>query len=186
MGYAIAEQLALHGANVILISGPTDLAIPHGSITKINVMSANEMHNACLNKFQKCDAAIMAAAVADFTPAKSSGQKIKSENKSKTLELKLIPTIDIAGKLGELKTRDQKLIGFALETDDEEKNAMKKIKTKNLDFIVLNSLKHKGAGFGYDTNKITIIHKNNKKKNFELKSKSEVANDIVNELIDII
>lgn len=186
MGYAIAWELIQQSAKVILISGPTNLTISNPAIKKVDVLSTHDMHLACLKYFPKCDAAIMSAAVADFTPADKKDQKIKSGGKTKSMDLKLIPTVDIAKDLGKLKKEKQKLIGFALETSNEENNALRKLKSKNLDFIVLNSLNNKGAGFGYDTNKITIIHKDNKKIEFELKSKQKVAVDIVNELMKIL
>jgi len=186
MGYAIAETLAEKGAKVLLISGPTYLKTKNILIDKTDVTSASQMFTECVKRFPNCDAAIMTAAVADYSPVEVKQNKIKSKLKNKNIEIHLKPTKDIAKELGKLKRKNQKLIGFALETDNEEKNALKKIKSKNLDFIVLNSLNEKGAGFGYDTNRISIIHKNNKRKDFELKTKTEVANDIVEELITLI
>lgn len=180
MGYAIACKLASHGAEVILVSGPVALPKPEG-IKFIQVTSADEMYKECYKHFPKCQGAILAAAVSDYKPYKVAKEKIKGKDSSITLELK--PNIDIALELGKIKTERQFLIGFALETNDEIKNAKGKLIRKNLDFIVLNSLKHKGAGFKSDTNKISIIEKNNKITEFELKPKQDVAEDIINKLI---
>lgn len=184
MGFAIAETLARHGAQVSLISGPTDLHLQHSTIQRINVTSAEEMYEKTVKQFAKSDIAVMSAAVADYTPEKVSITKIKKNGDE--LHLKLRKTKDILAELGKQKNKKQILVGFALETDHEIENATKKLNAKNLDFIVLNSLKTKGAGFGHDTNKISIIHRNGKKEDFKLKSKSEVANDIVNHIIDLI
>ncbi len=184
MGFAIAEELANKGAKVILIAGPSQMQLKNKNITRIDVQSAEEMLNATLKHFKKSEVAVLSAAVADYTPEKVSAQKIKKSGD--TLQLKLKKTTDILKELGRLKTKKQLLIGFALETENELANAKKKITEKNLDFIVLNSLKNKGAGFGVDTNKIQIIHKDGKMHNFELKSKSAVAVDIVEQLIQII
>ena len=182
MGYAIAETLADQGAKVILISGPTSLSINHPFITRINITSAWEMFEASVNYFPQCDGAIMSAAVADFTPVVTEPQKVKRGKENYFIELK--PTQDIAAELGKQKSHNQLLVGFALETQDEGANARKKLEKKNLDFIVLNSLNDPGAGFQHDTNKITIIDKHNKTQHFELKSKKEVAVDIVNKIIE--
>ena len=184
MGFAIAEELANKGAKVILIAGPSQMQLKNKNITRIDVQSAEEMLNATLKHFKKSEVAVLSAAVADYTPEKVSAQKIKKSGD--TLQLKLKKTTDILKELGRLKTKKQLLIGFALETENELANAKVKITEKNLDFIVLNSLKNKGAGFGVDTNKIQIIHKDGKMHNFELKSKSAVAVDIVEQLIQII
>jgi len=182
MGYAIAEELAEMGADVILISGPTSLHTIHANIQRVNVVTSDEMYNEALNHFTQCQAAILSAAVADFKPKKQFSEKIKE----KELTIELIATQDIAKKLGELKTEEQRLIGFALETNNELENAKQKIKKKNLDFIVLNSLNDKGAGFQVDTNKVTFIDKNEQITEFALKSKTEVAQDIVTKLIEIL
>jgi len=182
MGFAIAEKLADQGASVILVTGPTHLTTQNNSIKRIDVQTADEMFSYSVKHFKSCDAAIMAAAVADFKPIKKSEEKIKRGKDD--FQINLVPNKDIAAELGKLKTKKQVLVGFALETNDEFKNAIKKINTKNLDFIVLNSLKDKGAGFGYDTNKITIIDSSEKHVNFNLKSKSDAATDIVNMLAD--
>lgn len=180
MGYAIAQECADRGARVVLVSGPTHLSISHPLIDVIKVESAEEMYNAAVGNFDRCDAAILSAAVADFTPAEKADVKIKREKDDLALLLK--PTRDIAAALGTLKKATQKLVGFALETNNEQRNAEHKLKSKNLDFIVLNSLRDKGAGFDVDTNKITIIHGSGEEKIYPLKSKAEVAVDIVDNL----
>jgi phosphopantothenoylcysteine decarboxylase/phosphopantothenate--cysteine ligase len=177
MGYALAEALAEKGAEVILVSGPVSLNTKHQNIKLIEVESAAEMYAACHLHFGSCAIAILAAAVADYTVAKPSAIKIKK--KSETMSLQLVKTKDILKSLGKIKAADQLLVGFALETNNELENAKKKLVSKNLDFIVLNSLQDQGAGFKHDTNKITIVEKSNKITKFELKSKAEVANDIV-------
>ena len=181
MGYAIAEVLADQGAEVLLVSGPTHLEVSNPLIKKIKVQTAQEMYDAAVNNFSDCDGAIMSAAVADFKPVTQYSEKVKRGKDD--LKIILEPNKDIAAELGNIKKENQILVGFALETNNELENAKKKIQNKNLDFIVLNSLKEEGAGFGYDTNKISIIDKSNNITNFELKSKQEVAIDIVNELI---
>ncbi len=179
MGYALAEECKNRGADVTLVSGPVSISKPDG-VKVIDVKSASEMLDACLQNFPDTDIAIMNAAVADYTPAYSADKKIKRTKDDMFIELK--PTKDIAAELGKIKKKHQSLIGFALETDNEEKNASGKLKKKNLDFIVLNSLQDKGAGFGYDTNKISILYQDNNIKKFELKSKQEVAKDIIDEI----
>lgn len=183
MGFAIAEELANLGAEVILISGPVSVDPQHKNIEIIHVESADEMLKNCLAHFEKCDGAIMSAAVADFTPVTPEFQKNKRGKENWNLELK--PTTDIAAKLGSIKNENQILVGFALETNNELENAKSKLKRKNLDFIVLNSLNDAGAGFQVDTNKITIIEKNNNQQKFELKRKKDVAVDIVNKVISL-
>ncbi len=183
MGFAIAEECANRGADVTLVSGPVQISTQHQNINRIDVESAEEMFSQVKKAFSKTDIVISCAAVADFTPKTIANSKIKRGKDDLTIELK--PTTDIAGFLGEHKTK-QKLIGFALETDNEETNALGKLKKKNLDFIVLNSLKDKNAGFGYDTNKITIISANGEKKSFDLKPKTEVAKDIIEQLENIL
>ena len=155
MGYALAEECASRGANVILISGPVQMKCMHPNIHRINVESAEEMYSTAIKEFPDADAGILCAAVADFTPQTVASEKIKREKDDLILQLK--PTHDIAAALGLIKTQAQKLVGFALETNDEESHAQDKLKRKNLDFIVLNSLRDTGAGFQHDTNKITII-----------------------------
>ncbi len=177
MGFAIAEACAEKGAEVILIAGPVQLTTKHKNITRIDVESAEEMYKAAISHFSKTDIGILSAAVADFTPKSKATQKIKNKNKEMTLNLS--QTKDIAAELGKQKKDKQLLVGFALETNNEETNALEKIKNKNFDFIVLNSLNDKNAGFGYDTNKITIFSKTGKKEEYKLKSKNLVANDII-------
>lgn len=181
MGYALAKECRDRGAEVRLISGPVNIAKPE-NIELIDVTSAKQMLDACIKNFPDTDIAIMNAAVADYTPSKTSDKKIKRKGDDLTIELK--PTKDIAAALGNLKSDKQILIGFALETDNEEQNAAGKLKRKKLDFIVLNSLQDRGAGFGHDTNKISIISKDNIIKKFELKHKAEVASDIVDVLAE--
>jgi phosphopantothenoylcysteine decarboxylase/phosphopantothenate--cysteine ligase len=184
MGYALAEELADLGAKVTLVSGPTELTLNHQNIEIINVVDSGDMYKQSRRRFKNMDGAILAAAVADYKPKMTSGKKIKrSENE---LILELEPTIDIARELGKIKNKDQFLAGFALESENEIENARIKLKDKNFDFIVLNSLSDKGAGFNYDTNKISIIDKNNKLTNFKLKSKTEVAKDIIQKIAEII
>ena len=183
MGYALAECCAERGAEVILVSGPVSITEKHPNIRKISVESAEEMYQAAVREFTGSDAAILCAAVADFTPESQSEQKIKREKEDLVLRLK--PTHDIAAALGKLKKENQIMIGFALETNDEVEHAKDKLERKNLDFIVLNSLNDKGAGFRHDTNKITIIDKNSVTE-FPLKDKKEVAADIINHLVEIL
>jgi phosphopantothenoylcysteine decarboxylase/phosphopantothenate--cysteine ligase len=180
MGFAIANAVANLGAEVILISGPSHQQINHSFVKRIDVITADEMYNEAHNYFNDVDIAILAAAVADYKPKNVAHQKIKKKDSSLTIEL--TPTKDILASLGLIK-KHQFLVGFALETNNEIENAKNKIKRKNLDAIVLNSLQDKGAGFATNTNKITIIDKNFNEKPFELKSKAEVAKDIVNEII---
>ncbi len=184
MGYAIAEELADCGAKVILISGPVALKTDKGNIEVINVESAEEMFAECLARFSETDGAVMCAAVSDFTPVKVENQKTKRGVENWKLELQ--PTRDIAQALGEVKNKDQIIAGFALETNDEINNAKSKLVRKNFDFIVLNSLNDNDAGFQFDTNKITIIDKYNNQQLFELKSKREVAVDIVDKIKSIL
>lgn len=181
MGFAIAEELANQGANVILVTGPTHLKTIHQGIQRIDITSSSEMYQACKAHFPHSEITVMSAAVADYTPKKIHENKLKKKPGDLTIELK--PTVDILSELGNKKQKQQVLVGFALETDDELANARKKLEKKNLDFIVLNSLKDMGAGFGTQTNKITIID-NNKTVNFELKNKEDVAKDIVNKIIE--
>ncbi len=177
MGYALARECALCGADVTLVSGPVTLATPHPSIHRVDVESAAQMYEAASSAFADADAAILCAAVADFTPDTRADEKIKRE-KGSGLTLNLKPTRDIAASLGELKRPEQRLVGFALETNDAQAHAREKLVKKNLDFIVLNSLEDKGAGFAVDTNKVTIIDAE-KSTEYPLKSKLEVARDIV-------
>jgi phosphopantothenoylcysteine decarboxylase/phosphopantothenate--cysteine ligase len=183
MGYCIAEELASKGGKVILISGKTHLKTSNPNIKLINIVSAQEMFDEAIKYFSLCNGAILCAAVADYKPASVATNKIKKT--SQDLSITLTPTCDILASLGKGKKENQILVGFALETDNEVENAKKKLKKKNLDFIVLNSLNDKGAGFEVSTNKITIIDKDEKVESFELKSKEEVAKDIVNKLIEL-
>jgi phosphopantothenoylcysteine decarboxylase/phosphopantothenate--cysteine ligase len=177
MGFELALTAARLGAKVQLISGPTSQKIHHPNINQTSIISAAEMHNACSSHFEKSDIVIMAAAVADYTPVNKSKEKIKKKTAELSIQLK--PTVDILKELGSRKKKKQFIVGFALETENERENASRKLKEKNLDLIVLNSLKDKGAGFGYSTNKISVIGKSNKMINFELKTKREVAFDIL-------
>ena len=179
MGYALAEECANRGAEVVLISGPVQLRTTHPGIRRIDVESAEEMYRAATSEFATADAAILCAAVADFTPEQVAEQKIKREGDGLTLHLK--PTHDIAAALGRMKRDGQVLVGFALETNDEESHAQSKLRRKNLDFIVLNSLRDAGAGFRHDTNKITIIDEEQTVA-YPLKNKKDVAADIIDRL----
>ncbi|WP_321479897.1 bifunctional phosphopantothenoylcysteine decarboxylase/phosphopantothenate--cysteine ligase CoaBC [uncultured Bacteroides sp.] len=183
MGYALAEECARRGAEVLLVSGPVQQKVNHPKIKRINVESAAQMHVASVENFPMMDAAILCAAVADFTPETVAEQKMKREGDKLTLSLK--PTEDIAACLGAMKRSDQALVGFALETIDEKKHAQGKLEKKKLDFIVLNSLNDKGAGFRCDTNKISILDREGCV-DYELKSKAEVAYDIVDHLLHFI
>lgn len=183
MGYALAESCAESGAEVILISGPVSLSTRHPAIRRIDVESAEEMYKAATEFYPACDAGILCAAVADFTPETVAPNKIKREKDD--LLIKLRPTRDIAAALGQMKQPHQRLIGFALETHDELAHAQEKRKRKNFDFIVLNSLNDKGAGFRYDTNKITIVDESGHTP-YPLKSKQEAANDIIGKLASIL
>lgn len=182
MGFAIAEECLRRGANVTLIAGPVNLSCSEG-IRRIDVESCEEMYEAALKVFPNTDAAILAAAVADFKPEQQCDRKIKHDKGNMTLHLKT--TTDIAASLGKPKTERQCLIAFALETDNEEQNAMHKLKSKNADFIVLNSMRNKGTCFQSDNNQITIIG-SDRKKQFPIKSKIEAAGDIVDEMVEVI
>ncbi len=180
MGIALAEELARRGARVQLILGPTPLRPTHPDIEVVPVRTAEEMHAATVERFAQADAAILAAAVADYRPATVASEKIKKQGDE--LQLRLVRTPDIAATLGKRKKPGQVLVGFALETENERTNALGKLRRKNLDFIVLNSLRDAGAGFAHDTNKVTILSADGTEKPFPLKSKREVAADIVDEL----
>lgn len=184
MGTSISEVLANQGAMIDLVTGPINIEVTHPNIKRYDVVSAQQMYEQCLQLFPNVDAAIMSAAVSDYTPSNPSPSKIKRNSDNWTIEMKANP--DIAAQMGKMKKENQVLVGFALETDNEEANAIKKLKRKNLDFIVLNSLKVRGAGFATDTNQITIIDRQNKKTEFPLKNKKEVAYDIVNYLIPLL
>jgi len=182
MGFAIAEELYQLGAEVILIAGPTSLRNSSG-IKRIDVVSAKQMLDACLAHFNDSEITVMSAAVADYTPVDVAQQKIKKKEDHFKIQLK--KTTDILATLGRQKSDQQLLVGFALETTDEEHYAKEKLKKKNLDLIVLNSLNDKGAGFKTETNKITIFNKELTKTDFETKSKTEVAKDICNEILKL-
>lgn len=184
MGFALAEVCAKYGADVCLITGPVNLKTQHKNIERIDVQSAAEMYDEVMNRFYGMDGAILCAAVADFTPKETAENKLKREKDDLLLELK--PTQDIAAAVGQMKMEQQFIVGFALETNNEEANALQKLERKNFDFIVLNSLQDKGAGFGHDTNKISIIDRSGSKKTFGLKDKNAVAEDIVNEIVQLI
>lgn len=184
MGFAIADQLAAMGAEVILIAGPTAQVSHQQSVKRIDVTSAAEMLEACLQYYSNAKASIMCAAVADFTPVTVASEKIKKQDSALHIELK--KTTDILKTLGEQKKDGQILVGFALETNNEEKNAIDKLQNKNLDFIVLNSLNDKGAGFKSDTNKITIIDHKLHKTSYPLKVKEDVAKDICIKIAELI
>ena len=180
MGFALAEECSRRGADVVLVAGPVSLQCS-AAIMRIDVESADEMHAACVAEFAHADAAILCAAVADFKPAAVAAQKIKREGDG--LTLKLAATHDIAAALGREKKGNQVLVGFALETNNEETNAQKKLESKNLDFIVLNSLRNEGTCFGTDNNMVNIISATEKRQ-FGFKSKAEVAKDIVEYLCE--
>lgn len=182
MGYAIAEECADRGAKVTLVSGPVSIKCNHKNVDIIRVESAEEMYNASVIAFEDSDVAILSAAVADYAPIYVSTSKIKREKQDIPV-VKLKKNPDIAASLGQMKKSGQILVGFALETDNEVQNALDKIKRKNLDFIVLNSLADKNAGFGVDTNKITIIDDVASLTDYDLKSKKDVAKDIINHLV---
>lgn len=177
MGFALAEALYLQGATVTLVTGPTNQKTSFAAINIIKVTSADEMFNACQTHFTNTDIAIMSAAVADYKTAEIADEKIKK--KTEHFDLQLVKTKDILAELGKQKKSHQFLVGFALETNNEVENAMAKLKNKNADCIVLNSLKDEQAGFGFDTNKISILYKDGSITAFDLKSKKEVAKDIV-------
>lgn len=184
MGFALAEACAAMGAEVELVAGPVDLATVSPLVHRTDVVSAAEMHDAATRLFPSCDAAILCAAVADFTLPQTMQGKLKREG-SDGLTLQLQPTADIAASLGRMKTSHQRLVGFALEADHELEHATGKLKRKNLDFIVLNSLRDPGAGFACDTNKVTILNADGTETAYPLKDKHEVARDIVAHLAEI-
>ncbi len=182
MGFALAEACAQRGAHVTLIAGPVSLKTPHPAIERVDVECASQMYNAALTAYKRgADVAIMCAAVADYAPMDPSEMKIKRTEEEMTLRLKRNP--DIAAALGEAKQDGQLLIGFALETNSEEEHAAGKLTRKNLDFIVLNSLQNAGTCFGYDNNQITILKRSGEKLYYPVKSKKEVANDIVEQIV---
>jgi phosphopantothenoylcysteine decarboxylase/phosphopantothenate--cysteine ligase len=184
MGFALADELASLGANITLIAGPTAQRSTFKSIKRIDVVSAADMLNACLANFDIADACVMCAAVADYTPVAVASQKIKKHDEGLSIELK--KTTDVLKTLGQQKRAGQVLVGFALETENEEQYAIDKLKKKNLDLIVLNSLNDAGAGFKNDTNKVTLIDRNLQKTTFELKNKTDVARDICLRVIELL
>ena len=183
MGLAIAEELYRKGAEVTLIMGPSTISLPSNGIKTFRVNTADEMYNACTKEFERSDIGVMAAAVADYTPADVADNKIKKNADELVIELK--KTKDILKSLGETKSAKQVLVGFALETNDERAYALGKLKCKNADMVVMNSLNDAGAGFGTDTNKITIFDKSGKEFNYELMSKKEAAKNIVDTIIQL-
>ena len=183
MGYAIADELANRGADVFLVSGPVSIKPKNKGINVKSVNNAEEMYAACMNHASSYDIAIMAAAVADYTPAVVADQKIKKKDGELTITFK--KTTDILASLGNVKSKKQILVGFALETENESENAKKKLKEKKADLIVLNSLQDKGAGFGHDTNKVKLFFQNGDEKQIELKPKPALAKDIVDAIIEI-
>lgn len=183
MGFALAQVAAELGAETTLIAGPVHLPLPHPAVKRINITTAAQMHEACHAIASEQSIIIMAAAVADYRPKQVVDHKLKKSETS--LDIELEPTLDILQSLGAAKPKDQLLIGFALETDDELQYAKGKLQRKNLDLIVLNSLRDKGAGFGHDTNKVTIIGRDNKIDTSELKSKSDIAHDIWNKIVEL-
>ncbi len=183
MGIALADEAARLGAVVTLVLGPVNIMPSEKNVVTVPVRTAAEMKEASLEAFRECDIAILAAAVADFTPEVTKDTKIKRGEGAMVIRLK--PTEDIAATLGQIKEKGQFLAGFALETDNEVENAMGKLRRKNLDMIILNSLRDEGAGFGHQTNRVTIIDSNNNIDKFELKTKDEVASDILKKIIGL-
>ncbi len=183
MGIAIAEEASMRGADVILIQGPGNISTSSDAVKVIRVRSAEDMFQACMTHFSGIDVAILAAAVADYTPLEKSEVKIKKKEGDLSIPLKR--TTDIAAHLGKEKQPHQRIIGFALETNNALENALGKLKKKNFDFIVLNTLEDKGAGFKHDTNKVSFILKDGTSKSFELKSKKKVAGDIIDQLVQL-
>ena len=182
MGFALAEAFADRGFDVLLIAGPVHIVTVNPAIKRIDVVSADDMYRAVMQHFAESDVGVFCAAVADFTPTVAADRKIK--RKTDDLVIRLKPTQDIAAAAGRQKRQGQFIVGFALETDDEEANAVDKMQRKNLDMIVLNSLNDQGAGFGYDTNKVTVIERNGRRIDLPLQSKTEVARRIVEAVIE--
>jgi phosphopantothenoylcysteine decarboxylase/phosphopantothenate--cysteine ligase len=180
MGYAIAEQFLKEGAQVFLVSGPVGLVLQHPNLRIVKIKSASEMYLACCRFFEEVDVSVFAAAVADYRPDKVADQKIKKDEPSFTI--RMVKNIDIAYEFGKIKTDRQISVGFALETNDELTHAIGKLAKKKFDMVILNSMNDSNATFGFDTNKITIIKNDFSQKNFPLKSKTEVASDIVREI----
>jgi len=184
MGFALAGEFAARGAEVVLVAGPVVLKTPHPSIRRIDVESAAQMYEQVMAEAPQCDIVVSCAAVADFTPVQQADVKLKRGKEQITLELR--PNPDIAAALGKEKKKGQLLVGFALETNDEECNAIQKLHKKNLDLIVLNSLRDAQAGFGYDTNKVTLIDREERQYHYELKPKQAVAKDIVDRVTEML
>ena len=184
MGYAIADKFLELGAEVVIVSGPTNIQLQHPHLKILKVESASEMYLACCKVFKEIDIAIFTAAVADYRPAKIARQKIKKNGDSFTI--KMVKNIDIAREFGNVKADDQISVGFALETNDELFHAEGKLKNKNFDMVVLNSTNDANATFGCDTNKVTIIKRDLSRKEFPLKQKTEVARDILKEITSLI
>jgi phosphopantothenoylcysteine decarboxylase/phosphopantothenate--cysteine ligase len=184
MGFALAEVLAEIGCSVFLVTGPTHLTLSHKSIQRYDVTTCDEMYQKCMSFYPDMDIAILAAAVSDYKPEQYATQKIKK--KEKDMDIRLVKTKDIAYELGLIKTGSQLNIGFALESENELDNARKKRMDKNFDLIVLNSIRDKGAGFNYDTNKISVINNQNKIEHFELKNKKDVARDIISKICELL
>lgn len=184
MGYAIAQQFLQQGAEVFLVSGPVSIELKHPNLTIVDVHSASEMYMACCQFFEEVDIAVFAAAVADYRPAKVAEQKIKKDENSFTITM--TKNIDIAYEFGKIKNDNQLSVGFALETNDELAHAQGKLQKKNFDMVVLNSMNDANATFGYDTNKITVVKKDLLPKEYSLKSKTEVAKDIVKEISSLL
>lgn len=184
MGVAIANELSNRGAEVTLVAGPGCINGQASTIRRVDVVSAADMHKACLNYFPESNITVMAAAVADFTPQTVVNKKIKKNGTA--LDLHLTSTKDILAELGSKKSKNQVVVGFALESDNQLENALKKLQNKNADAIVLNSLSEEGAGFKNDTNKITIIDKKGSKKEYPLKLKTQVAKDIIDHIINLL
>ena len=182
MGFALAEAFADRGFDVLLIAGPVHIVAVNPAIKRIDVVSADDMYRAVMQHFAESDVGVFCAAVADFTPTVAADHKIK--RKTDDLVIRLKPTQDIAAAAGRQKRQGQFIVGFALETDDEEANAVDKMQRKNLDMIVLNSLNDQGAGFGYDTNKVTVIERNGRRTDLPLQSKTEVARRIVEAVVE--
>ena len=180
MGYAIAESFLQQGAEVFLVSGPVNISIAHPKLKLVKVGSAADMYLACCRFFEIADIAVFAAAVADYRPEKIAQQKIKKDDSS--FMIKLVKNIDIAYEFGRVKTNNQFSVGFALETNEELKHAIGKMEKKNFDMVILNSMNDDKAAFGFDTNKITVIKNDFSQKSFELKTKKEVAEDILHEI----
>jgi len=180
MGYAIAEKLLKEGAEVVLVSGPVSIALNHANLLTIKIESAADMYLACFQYFEQMDIVIFAAAVADYRPVKIAAEKIK--NGEDCFSISLVKNIDIAAEFGKIKTAKQLSIGFAMETNTEIKQAISKLTRKNFDMVILNSINDAQSSFGYDTNKVSIIKKDLSHRYFPLKTKTDVAGDIVKEI----